>query len=183
MKKPFVIKSVLSLALCLSALSASVLAADNEPENLALGGKVEVSSRASDDQGGDKITDGLLTNESRWISADEEGPHTATIQLAKTVKIGAVQILSGYYKNGEITAPVRNFAVQYRVSGEWKDVPGGYIRSNMKPFRSIVLTNPVETDALRLAIRDKGTVRVYEVRAYAPAETYPEAQWPMTVNQ
>lgn len=183
MKTPLPFKRMLSLGLCLSALSTAVLALDAEPVNLALGGKVEVSSRASDVQDGDKITDGLLTNDSRWISADQEGPHMATIQLAKAAKIGAVQILSGYYKDGQIGAPVRNFAVQYRAGGEWKDVPGGYIRSNMKPFRSIVLANPVETDALRLAIRDKGTVRVYEVRAYAPAETYPEANWPMPVNQ
>jgi hypothetical protein len=176
------LKLSLLLSLFVSACGVTSCAKAADSTNLTLGGKVEVSSRASAEQDGNKITDGLITNESRWLSANRPGPHTITIQLAKTEKIGAVQVLSGWEDKGKWKSQLRDFVVQYRVGAEWKNIPEGEITANDKAFLNIKLANPVNTNALRLVIQDAGTVRVFEVRAYAPGASTPEVKWPMIVD-
>jgi hypothetical protein len=115
----------------------------------------------------DKAVDGVVSNESRWISAAKPGPHTLTIELAAKAPIGCLQLVSGWCPEGAWIHPVASFRFEARSEGQWKAVPGAAAAGNRRHAWECRLKEPVTADAIRLVALDDGYVRVAAVRAFA----------------
>jgi len=158
--------------LVLSLILAFQLGAEEPSRNLARQATAQASSVHAD-YTPDKTTDGLLTNDSRWVSRDGPGPHTLSLTWTQPQRIGAVQVAAGWFSAGHWTQPVRDFKLQHRHGNAWQDTPGAVVAGNTRHALTLQLKEPVETDGLRLVANDAGYVRIVEVRVFPPSPAYP----------
>ena len=146
---------------------------DGVPPNLALSAKATASS-VHEDFAPENAIDGALEADSRWSGESGAGPHALTLAWKEPQKIGAAQIATGWFRNGHWTSPIRDFVLQHRAGGEWRDIPGTRVPANTRPAITLKLNAAVETDGLRLVVFDSGFARIVVLRAYPPSPAYPE---------
>jgi hypothetical protein len=107
--------------------------------------------------------DGLVDNNSRWLSESSAGPHWLELDLGQAQRVSGLHVYSGY---GE-EAPVQTFAVQFWKDGRWHDVPSGRVENNQATRLALPFDETVEliTGKLRLQITEApgGVARVKEV--------------------
>lgn len=138
----------------------------NAETNLATTATLKASSQLSSGYTAANLTDGKLTNESRWVSASG-GPHTLTLTWAAPVTLGCVQLATGWLNEGEWGSAFQT-AVLSASGAELATV-----RNNAQAVVEVKLAAPVTTKTLLLTFPDDATVRLVEVRVFAPAASYP----------
>ena len=161
----------IALAIALAAIAAAEVG--SPPPNLARQARASASS-VHETYSAEKATDGMLANDSRWISQAGVGPHTLTLAWDKPTRIGAVQLGTGWFRDGQWTQPIRSFHLQHRSGEQWADTPGAAVSDNGRHAVTFELKAPVETDGLRLVVDDTGFVRIVELRVFPPSPAYPE---------
>jgi F5/8 type C domain-containing protein/alpha-galactosidase-like protein len=151
-------------------LEARAFAAVAPGVNLALGKQVTVSSARSG-SGGDKVVDGLFTDASRWLSADDDPAPSLTIDLGAPTDLSAVYIYSGYTRtNNDPTTTLKDFTVEVRTAdGTWQRIAD--VADNDE-YRVTLRNLDVRGDQVRLLITDPSgstidITRVFEVEVYA----------------
>jgi len=107
-------------------------------------------------------------NDARWMSK-EALPHIIEFTWENPVRLGAARIISGYYANAAVIAPVQDFTLQWHDGTAWQDIPDAKVTANKNPAWSARFT-PVETKRLRLIITATPgeTSRIWEVEFYGP---------------
>lgn len=137
-----------------------------EPRNLAEK-KIATADSVHQNYAPDKAVDGIVNNESRWISALEPGTRWLEIQLDETVTLAGAHLFSGW---GE-SDPIENFVLQYQSSTGWIPIPGLAMQNNHSCQLKIQFTKPVKTDRVRLYCPNapKG-VRIKELMLWPPSE-------------
>ncbi|WP_395139311.1 hypothetical protein [Armatimonas sp.] len=135
--------------------------------NLATAATLRASSSLNAGYGAANLTDGKLTNESRWVSGSM-GPHTLMLTWATPQTIGCLQLGTGWLNEGVWGSEFRSLSVRDGSGHELAKVTG-----NDKTAVELRFTKPVTTDTFQLVFADPGTVRLVEVRVFAPATTYP----------
>jgi hypothetical protein len=137
--------------------------------NLALGRPVTVSSALRATAGGDKAVDGGFTDESRWLSAEDDPAPSLTIDLGAAAGIGAVHVYSGYTRtNSDPTTTLKDFTVEVRTAEGWRRV--AEVADN-DAYRVRLSGLDVRGDQVRLVISDPSgsttdIARVFEVEVY-----------------
>jgi hypothetical protein len=96
-----------------------------------------------------RAIDGIISDDSRWISKASRDPAWLELDLGSVQKLAGIQVYSGY----GVGNPIRSFVVQFRRDGQWHNIPAATFTNN----RANALTIPfgtvdVTTDALRLWI-------------------------------
>ena len=116
-----------------------------------------------------KAIDGIVSDDSRWVSEASQEPLWLELDLGSVQKLAGIHLHSGY--QGE--APIRSFVVQFRRDGQWHNIPSATFTDN----RAAALTIPfgtadVTTDALRLWITSapQNIARVLEVVVWPASE-------------
>lgn len=135
--------------------------------NLAPQATATASSSLKYDYRPEKAIDGVLTNESRWVSATSTALNTFTLTWPTPVTIGCVQLGTGWLNEGAWGSAFQSVVVS---------VPGqelAAVRNNSKSVVEVPFVAPVTTKTLQLAFPDDATVRLVEVRVFAPAARYP----------
>jgi len=150
--------------LCLLAIAAFTQAAP--VKDLALNSRV-VASSTHQNYTADRAVDGVVSNDSRWISAAKPGPHTLTVELAAAAPLGCLQLVSGWCPEGAWIHPVASFRFEARSAGQWTPIPGAAAAGNRQYVWDCRLKEPVTADAIRLVALDNGYVRVAAVRAFS----------------
>jgi hypothetical protein len=135
-------------------------------QDIALNAKVSASSHHQE-YTPEKVVDGVVDNDSRWISASGAGPHTLTIEFGKPAGIGCVQLLSGWAPEGRWIYPVQTFRFEARTNGQWAAIPGADAEDNQRHGWEVRLKDVLSADAIRLVAMDQEFVRVAEVRVFA----------------
>jgi hypothetical protein len=138
---------------------------DYLPQNLAKGAAARVSATYKGYKA-EHLTDGLFTEESRWIA---EGASWLTLDLGQPKRFRCVCVATGW--NREEQHAARNFDVQVKRDGAWATLPGGEIRENGQIVVAVKLPEPVTAQELRIDFKDSGYNRVYEVAVF---ESQPE---------
>jgi len=107
-------------------------------------------------------------NNARWLH-QAPLPHLIEFSWEEPVRIGAPRIVSGYYRNSTVEAPIEDFALQYHDGTAWREAAGAAVRANTQPVWAGTF-EPVATSRLRLSIHaTRGdTSRIWEVEFYAP---------------
>lgn len=91
--------------------------------NLLSGAKATANSMLRPEFDPYRIVDGKVTNQSRWVGADQQGGHhEVVIELDRPVEIGCLQIYSGWRDKGEWTQALSDFTIQYWDGSGWVDI-------------------------------------------------------------
>jgi hypothetical protein len=102
--------------------------------NLALAADVQVSGNLKPDSNLPAlVNDGridLADNDGRWLS-HRELPNWVELSWPEPVTVSAVRVISGYcVHDGQVTAPLEAFVVQYQDSDQWRDIPQATVSGN-----------------------------------------------------
>ena len=159
------------LALILIFLSPTISRANPSP-NLVRGAKVRTSSTLQP-YVADKAVDGIVANDSRWLSNDSMGPHVLEIDFGRKVNIGCVQVLMGWKNHGLWISAVQNFKIQFHKEDQWKDDEKLQISNNQKTGVEIYLIEPIQSDKIRFVSSDPGPIRIAEIRVFEWGGEYP----------
>ncbi|WP_248926724.1 discoidin domain-containing protein [Paenibacillus hamazuiensis] len=128
--------------------------------NVALKKAVTADSTYSTYAAGQAV-DGIVADESRWISANTNGPHWLEINLGQNFTIKSAEITTGK-GNGEA---VSNFRLQSWNGTSWVDIPGTSVSGNTST-KVIKTFNPVTTSKVRFYSTDNGYVKVKDIRIF-----------------
>lgn len=130
-------------------------------DNVVWGRTVTVDSTYSTFVASNAV-DGIISNDSRWVSANTTGPHWAEIDLAGNCTIRTDEIYTGM----DNSYPVANLVLQYWNGSSWADVPGTNVTGNTNTQLGQIFTNPVTTNKVRFYSTDNGYVRVKEIKVF-----------------
>lgn len=113
-------------------------------------------------------------NSTRWLQRAPL-PHVVELHWNQPVELGAARIISGYYSASGVTAPIRDFTLEWLDGAQWKLLTPG-IRGNANPAWATTFA-PVKTRAVRLTVTatQNDISRIWEIECYAPAGAKP---WP-----
>lgn len=117
------------------------------------------------------LTDGngrVQDNAGRWIHHGPL-PHVIEFSWDRPVRLGAARLISGYFRENGIEAPLQDFAFEWHDGNAWKAIARADVRGNAQPDWSGTFA-PIETSRVRLRITaTKGeTSRIWEVELYGP---------------
>ena len=132
--------------------------------NLARGARVQASSTHGN-YSAQHVVDGDLTDDSRWIGAQDQKQNWIELDLGKEMSFGNVWVVTGWKNSTDYVA--RDFDVQVAVGDQWQTLPGGSIRGNAQVRREIVLDAAVTARRIRLTSTSSDYFRVYEIALFA----------------
>lgn len=133
-----------------------------EVVNVALNKPVKTSGTYNDKFIGPNAVDGIISEESRWIS-QKSGEHWIEIDLEETCTINSINTWTG---SGGFNRPTANFFFQAEINGRWENILE--IRDNSDPQFATVFPE-VTTSKVRYFIPDYAgnMVRLYEIEVLA----------------
>lgn len=135
--------------------------------------KIEASSER-EGYPASKAADGTVSDSSRWLSEEGDGPHVLTFTFPSAQEMAGIHLYSGY-EDGD---PVQDFHVEFLSDEKWTEIPSSKITGNKTtalglPFDAAV---KVEGTALRLVIEKtpKNIARIREMVVWpAGSEDFP----------
>ena len=90
--------------------------------NLATEATVEATSQLRPTLGPEKAVDGVISTESRWVSAKDDDPRVLTLSFDRPREIGCLQFISGWLDKGKWRGIVRDFQFEYWDGTAWQPV-------------------------------------------------------------
>jgi hypothetical protein len=179
--------------LCAGGLVATVLwlsqgAVTAQITNLALGSAVTASSTL-DRYAASNAVDGVVSDNSRWLSQDSSNPKWIQFDLGRPQSIRSVHVYSGY-KGGSV---ITNFSIQIWKDDRWSEIAS--VSGNTAQAWAFPLDAAVVAQRVRLTSMDPGHVRLRELALFpviAPLGTgvrmekglAPEAKpWTVSLHQ
>ncbi|MBM4155424.1 MAG: hypothetical protein FJ221_10415 [Lentisphaerae bacterium] len=155
------VSPVLRSWLPILAIGSMSLAAPEAPTPLKAAGVRASSAMAK--YAPEKAVDGVVSDDSRWVSEKSDAPAWLEIELGATQKLAGVHLFTGWGERD----PVAAFTIQFRDGGAWRDIPSATVANNTACALAIPFddTVPVVTDALRLRVvaSHQGSARVKEI--------------------
>lgn len=110
-----------------------------------------------------KAIDGVINDNSRWVSQASGNPAWLELDLDGVHKLAGIHLYMGYKDND----PLNNFVVQFWRDGQWHDIPSATVENNRVAALAVPFDDAVDvtTDKLRLWITKSSgnTARVIEV--------------------
>jgi hypothetical protein len=144
----------------LIALLSTALPALASNENLAAGTSVQASSTAPKSKAA-AVADGVVSDESRWLAAADDAAPWIELTFPKPVKIGAIDVFSGYKKEAALDA----FELIFEVNGQPVKPVEAKVRDNLELSRRVEV-DLQNVSKLRLALTKPGLGRIREIAVY-----------------
>lgn len=110
----------------------------------------------------ENAVDGIISNASRWLSADVAGPHWLEVNLQSSFELQCARVVSGYNSSDAIS----NFELQYWENNQWTTIPGTSIANNSSSSLPLSFLLPVITDKVRFYTANDGYQRLKELSLY-----------------
>ena len=107
-------------------------------------------------------TDGLVTQDSRWVSKSG-GPHWLEVELAVPMRVGSAHLYSG----GTFNSVMSNSVVQYFSRNSWVDISGTARSGNSKIVQNLAFDRAVTAQRFRVYSTDN-IGRIIEFALYPP---------------
>ncbi|WP_166348534.1 BNR-4 repeat-containing protein [Phytoactinopolyspora limicola] len=147
-------------------ITGRLLGDDSAGTNVALGAPVTVSSVLREGAEGENAVDGQCTDNSRWISAQDDPEPVITIDLEATYPVDQVRVYSGYHAAPiPATDVLRDFTIEFHRDGRWHQVADIAGNTSMSV---VAETDGAAADQVRLVITDPSdspidVARVFEI--------------------
>ncbi len=121
-----------------------------------------------------KAIDGIIAENSRWLSAKSDTAPWLELQLAAATRLGGVHLFTGTLDKN----PVEDLAIDFRdASGRWIEIPSASVSGNQSPALRIQFDQTVDVHTDRLRIRvlktHQGIARIKEVVVWPYAADLP----------
>jgi len=118
------------------------------------------------------VTDGVITRNSKWMSANVKPPHILEINLQKYCNITAIIVHTGI-PDAEKTAAeatqaagfwsAKNFKLQYWDDANWTDIPNSEVHENRLTDVKFTFAQPINTFKVRLVCDDGEPISIMEI--------------------
>ena len=151
---PFRFISTLSACLILAGASTSAQV------NLAAGAVVSASSSQAT-YPANLANDGVVTDQSRWLPLQSDTSPWIEISFPAPVKIGAIDVFSGFKNEAGLDA----YDLTFEVDGKQESPAAGKVRGNKETMQRI---EPLvqNVSKLRLTLTKPGPARIREIAVY-----------------
>ena len=154
------IRSIARIFALLVACLCSAFPAVAANVNLAEGTSIKASSTFGNTKAA-AVADGVVSDESRWLAAADDAAPWVELTFPKPVKIGAIDIYSGYKNEGTLDA----FDLTFEVNGKPVSPAAGKVRDNREAARRVEI-DLQNVSKLRLALTKPGPARIREIAVY-----------------
>jgi hypothetical protein len=142
------------------AIKLVSVSAPTEP-NVALNKPVSADSTYSTYVAKNAV-DGVVSDSSRWLSANTAGPHWLEIDLLSSLELQCAILDSGW----GVQDAISNFEIQSWGSNQWNTIAGTSVTNNSKNTLALNFLAPVTTDKIRFYTDSAGYVRLKELAIY-----------------
>lgn len=132
--------------------------------NVAQGKPVTVDSTYGTYVGANAV-DGTVSDDSRWLSANTNGPHTLDVDLGAASTLICAHLHTGF---GD-TSAAANAKLQSWSGSAWNDIAGAALSGNTAADVQLLFSNPVTATRVRLLLSDNGYARVKELKLFSSA--------------
>ena len=129
--------------------------------DVAQGKSVIVDSTYSTNVGSNSV-DGIVSDTSRWVSADTTGPHTLEVDLGTNINLNCAHVHSGYGTGSAVV----NAKLQYWSGSNWVDIPGAGLSANSAVNVTLQFNSIINTNKVRFYSSDSGYVRLKELKLF-----------------
>lgn len=153
--------SYLAAGMFCTMSSMAIAALPVSSTNVALGRAVVVDSTLSTNVASNAV-DGIISDASRWVSANTAAPHTLEVNLGASFNLNCAHLHSGYVAG----SAVANAKLQYWLGTGWVDVPGAVLSGNTSTNVVLQFSTIVNSNRVRLYSSDSGYVRVKELKIF-----------------
>jgi len=149
--------------LCVALFVARLGAAEGAAAKASLKLRGAKASSTYADYTAAKAIDGVISDDSRWVSKASRDASWLELDLGGTHKLAGIHLYSGHQN----TNALRDFVVQFWRAGEWRNIPSATFENNRATALAIPFDDTVDvtTDKLRLWITptNQDTARVLEL--------------------
>lgn len=142
----------------------STLTSMADDTNLASQARVTSSSTMEGSKAG-SVADGLVSDESRWLAASGDSAPWVELSFPKPVKIGAIDVFSGWKDEPGLDA----FNLTFEVDGKQVGPDEAKVRNNRENARRVE-TDLRKVSKLRLTLVKPGPGRIREIAVYESRE-------------
>jgi hypothetical protein len=118
------------------------------------------------------VTDGVITRNSKWMSANVKPPHILEINLEKYCNISSIIVHTGI-PDAERTPSeasqaagfwsAKNFKMQYWDDANWSDIPNTEVHENRLNDVKYTFAQPINTFKVRFVCDDGEPVSIMEI--------------------
>jgi len=151
------IKGIVCVALFCTG--TSFLQAAESP-NLAKTASVSASSHR-DKYGPEKVNDGVVSDASRWLAAENDQKPWVELAFPRPTAVGMIDVFSGWKKGDSL----KNFDVTVEVDGTWQRHADWEVRVNMQTAKRVYIDRKNVTK-VRLELVTRGPARIREIAVY-----------------
>ena len=131
-----------------------------QSENLTLGASARSSSERGSYHASNAI-DQQVSDQSRWLSAEDDPKGWLEISFPESVDVGVVDVFSGYQDG----SPVQEFNVAFKQDGQWNVPANGKIRGNQDLACRLKFSEST-VDAIKISLVRRSPGRIREVAVY-----------------
>ncbi len=157
-------------------LCAAAAANGSAQTNIAADATATASSQLDSRYPPPNAIDGVVSDVSRWLSANVPDAKWLTLAMPETRAVGGFVLYSGY----EDTAAIGRVRAEQLDAGAWVSIPSSVVTGNTNQVLVVRFDQTVETSALRFVFEDAGIVRVREIVVWAPGDEPPAEPGPGT---
>lgn len=121
------------------------------------------------------VTDGIITRNSKWMSANVKPPHILEINLQKYCNISSIVVHTGIPENERTPAEAsqaagfwsaKNFKLQYWDDANWTDIPNTEVHENRLTDVKYTFTQPINTFKVRFVCDDGEAISIMEIEVF-----------------
>ena len=146
--------------LMLGLLCASAPLAQASEVNMAEAATVTTSSERGQHKSSN-INDGVVSDASRWLAAENDSKPWVELSFEKPSKVGLVDVFSGYKTQDAL----KDFDLSVLVNGAWVRNDDWKIRGNTKTSKRVYITKS-DVTKIRLDFVSRGPGRIREIAVY-----------------
>ena len=140
--------------------------AGESPVNLALRAKVSVSSTYEPRYAAEKAVDGVVSDDSRWLSRQDASRKWIELDLGQPRALRCAHVYSGWESDSAMEA----FSLEYWRDGQWQAIPGARVSGNTSLELAMTFENEVTAQRVRLVSPDRGPVRLRELALFSATQ-------------
>jgi hypothetical protein len=133
--------------------------------NLALHAKAVASSTLESRYSPSHAVDGMVADDSRWVSGREAAPKWLELDLGQPQQLRSAHVYSGWEDAGAL----RDFALESWQDGQWRVIPGSEITGNTNQRVAVSFVQAITAQRVRLTSTERGPVRLRELALFAGA--------------
>ncbi len=114
-----------------------------------------------------RAIDGVITEESSWISVGGVSPVWFEVQLDRAYPLAGIHLYNGF----DPASAIKDFVVQFQRNGSWTDIPSARVSGNRQVALALAFddTLAVMTDRLRVQVTatHDGQARIKEILVWS----------------